>query len=165
MPNAIKMLQDDHNSVRVLCKQLPTLPGGNKDEEEKAAIQIVSMLRTHTTLEEELVYPVLAESHPDLIDHAQEEHAEASQLLDEIEKMSAGMELREAVMELLRAVEAHVSDEEETVFPLLTEALGVSGLEDLGRQMLGRQQDLMQAAPDTTGALTTAQPQITTPRI
>lgn len=165
MANAIKMLQDDHNSVRVLMKQLPTIQNGAQDEEEKAALQIVSLLQTHTTLEDEMVYPVLAESHPDLIKHAKEEHAEATELLKAVEKLPAGTELREAVSRLQMAVEEHVAEEEEKLFPLLTEALGVSGLEDLGRQMLARQQELMQAAEETTGAASAGRPKGIYPKI
>ena len=165
MANAIKMLQDDHNSVRVLMKQLPTIQNGAQDEEEKAALQIVSLLQTHTTLEAELVYPILADSHPDLIKHAEEEHAEAEQLLGEIEKASAGPELREIVQRLQMAVEEHVQEEEETLFPLLTDTLGVSGLEDLGRQMLARQQELMQQAEETTGAASAGRPKNIYPKM
>lgn len=165
MANAIKMLQDDHNSFRVLCNQLPMIENGSQDEEEKAAIQIVSILETHSTLEEELVYPVLADSHPDLVKHAEEEHAEAKALLKEIKKMEAGTELREAVMTLKEAVDAHVAEEEETLFPLLTEVLGIDGLEDLGLKMLTRQQELMQDAVETTGAAAVGQPKNIYPKI
>jgi iron-sulfur cluster repair protein YtfE (RIC family) len=165
MANAIKMLQDDHTSERTLFRQLPTIQNGAQDEEEKAAIQIISMLQTHTTLEEEMVYPILADAHPDLIKHAEEEHDEAKQLLKEIEKLPAGPELREAVLRLAESVEAHVAEEEEKVFPLLTEALGVSGLEDLGREMLGRQQELMQKAEETTGAASTGMPKNVYPKM
>lgn len=165
MANAIKMLQDDHNSFRMICRQLPTIQNGARDEEEKAALQLISLLETHTTLEEELVYPVLADSHPELIKHAEDEHAEAAELLADIKKMPAGIELREAVRALQEAVDKHVDEEEETLFPLLTEALGVSGLEDLGLQLMGRQQELMQAAEDTTGASATGMPKNVYPKM
>ncbi len=165
MPNAIKMLQDDHNSVRMLCSQVPSLQGGARDEEEKAALQIISLLQTHTTLEEELVYPVLAESHPDLIKHAEEEHDEAKRILAEIEKMPPSAEFRDAVTDLGEAVAAHAAEEEEKLFPLLTEALGVSGLEDLGHQMIARQQELMQHASETTDASATAMPKNIYPKL
>jgi len=165
MANAIKMLQDDHNSARILFNQLPMIQNGARDEEEKAAIHLISLLQTHTTLEEELVYPVLADAHPDLIKHSEEEHAEAKGIIAEIEKMPAGMELREAVHRLQEAVEAHVAEEEEKLFPLLTEALGVSGLEDLGRQLLSRQQELLQDAAETTGAAAAGMPKNIYPKL
>ncbi len=165
MANAIKMLQDDHNSVRMLCSQVPTLQGGARDEEEKAALQIISLLETHTTLEEELVYPVVADAHPDLIKHAEEEHDEAKRIVAEIKKMPPSAELREAVTQLGAAVAAHAAEEEEDLFPLLTEALGVEGLEDLGLRMLARQQELMQHAEETAGASATAMPKNVYPKL
>ena len=164
MANAIKMLQDDHNSVRVLCRQLPTIQSA-PDEEEKTAQAIVSLLETHTTLEQELVYPLLADAHPELIKHAEDEHAEAKELLKEVDRLPAGMELREAVLRLSESVEAHVAEEEEKLFPLLTEILGVGGLEDLGRQMMGRQQELMQKADETTGAAAAGMPKNIYPKM
>lgn len=165
MANAIKMLQDDHNSARVLFNQIPTIQGGAQDEEEKATLQLISLLQTHTTLEEEMIYPILKESHPDLIKHSEDEHDEAKQLIAELEKLPAGMELREMVQRLKIAVEEHVAEEEEKVFPLLSETLGVSGLEDLGRQMLGRQQELMQDAEETTGAASAGRPKNIYPKM
>ena len=165
MANAIKMLQDDHNSARILFNTLPTIQNGAQDEEEKAALQLISLLQTHTTLEQEMVYPLLADQYPDLIKHSEEEHDEAEQLIKEVEKLPAGMELREAVGRLQMAVEAHVAEEEEKLFPLLTEVVGVGGLEDLGRQMLARQQELMQKAEETTGAAETGRPKSIYPKI
>lgn len=165
MANAIKMLQDDHNSVRVLCRQVGMVQAGAQDEEEKAAQHLISLLQTHTTLEEELVYPVLAESHPDLIEHSEEEHAEAEELLGQIDGLPAGLELREIVARLQTALEKHMAEEEDKVFPLLTETLGVSGLEDLGREMMGRQQELMQKAVETTGAAAAGQPKNIYPKM
>jgi len=165
MANAIKMLQDDHNSVKMLFKQLPTIKAGSKDEEEKAALHIISLLETHTSLEAELVYPVLADANSELIKHAEDEHEEASSILAEIKKMPAGPEMRDAVSRLQVVVEAHVAEEEETVFPLLTEVLGVAGLEDLGREMMSRQQELMQDADETTGAASAGMPKNVYPKL
>lgn len=165
MPNAIKMLQDDHNSVRILCRQLPSLQAGTQGDEQKAARQLVSMLETHATIEEELVYPVLASAHPDLIARAEADHEVADGILAEIAELPAGIELREAVARLQDVLDRHVAEEEASVFPLLTDALGLSGLEDLGRQMALRQQELMAEAEDTTGAGATARTQNLSPRI
>jgi len=132
MANAIKLLQDDHNSVRMICRQLPTVQNGARDEEEKAALQLVSLLETHTTLIEELVYPVLADAHPQVIKESEDSHDQAGAILADIKKMPAGMELRETVQSLQAVFEVQAEREETTIFPLLTETLGLSGLEDSG---------------------------------
>ncbi len=165
MPNAIKMLQDDHNSVHMLCRQIPTLLAGTQDEEEKAAHQLVSMLQTHLKLEEELVYPLVASSAPDVVSGFEVAHAEMDEILAEIRAMPAGMPLRDAVTRLGEAVESHVVTQESTLFPLLSEALGISGLEDLSHGMMARQQELMQHAYETAGAAGTALPKNVYPKL
>ncbi len=167
MANAIKMLQDDHNSVRILFGQFHQIPGGQGDAAEKTARQIASLLITHSSLEEEFIYPVLAEVNKDLADESVAEHAEAKRLLDELDGMEAGTDsgLSELLTQLQAAIEAHVAKEEESVFPVLTDRLGVSELEDLGRKMLGRQQELMQENEDTTGAAQVGRPQTVYPKM
>jgi len=165
MANAIKLLQDDHNSVRMICRQLPTIQSGAGDEEEKAALQLVSLLETHTTLIEELVYPVLADAHPQVIKESEDAHDKAAAIVADIKKMPAGMELRETVQNLQAVFEVQAEREETTIFPLLTETLGLSGLEDLGHKMMGRQQELMQAAESTTGASATGMPKNVYPKL
>ncbi len=165
MANAIKILEDEHNAVNMLCSQMPTIQNGARAEEEKAAVRIVSLLKNHTALEEELVYPVLAESHPEFIELLEDEHEEANHLVAEIEAMPPDDELREAVMRLHLAIQKHVAEEEEKLFPLLNESLGRSGLEDLGLRMMHRQQELMQATVDQVGASATGQPKNIYPKL
>ena len=167
MANAIKMLQDDHNSVRILFGSFHQIPAGQGDQAATTAAQIASLLKTHTALEEELVYPVLAELAPEMVDEAKDEHDEAKRLLSEIEKTDSGTDgkLSALLTELQAAFTAHVEKEEDTVFPLLTEKLGVSQLEELGRVMLGRQQELLHEHASTTDAASAGRPQVTYPKI
>jgi len=167
MANAIKMLQDDHNSVRMLFGQFHQVPAGQGDMAEKAARQIASMLTTHAALEEEFIYPVLADINSDLADESVSEHDTVEGLLKDLEGIESGTDsgLSELLTQLQAAVQAHVEKEEEAVFPLLTEKLGVSQLEDLGRKMLGRQQELLQENADTTGAAQIGRPQTTYPKM
>lgn len=167
MANAIKMLQDDHNSVRILFGQFHQIPAGQGGQADTTAAQIASLLKTHTALEEELVYPVLAEIAPEMADEARDEHDEAKRLLSEIEKAESGTEgtLSALLTDLQAAFTAHVQKEEDTVFPLLSEKLGVSELENLGRAMLNRQQELLHEHASTTDAASAGRPQVTYPKI
>jgi len=167
MANAIKMLQDDHNSVRMLFGQFHQIPAGQGDVAEKTARQIAAMLTTHAALEEEFIYPVLAEHSPDLAEESVGEHDQAKKILKDLEGVESGTDsgLSELLTQLQAAVQAHVEKEEANVFPILVEKLGVSELEDIGHRMLGRQQTLMQENADTTGGSSAGRPQITTPRI
>jgi iron-sulfur cluster repair protein YtfE (RIC family) len=167
MANAIKMLQDDHNSVRILFGQFHQVPAGQGDVAENTATQIASLLTTHAALEEEFIYPALAEIDSDLAEHSKDEHAEVKRLLGEIEGAETGREgnLSALLTELQTNFESHVTEEEDKAFPLLTENLGISELEDMGRLMLTRQQELMQENAEIAGAAQAGRPAITTPRI
>jgi len=164
MPHAIKMLQDDNNSARILFGQIQAVPAGQADAEDKAAIQLASMLTTHNVLENEFINPMLARLAPALADECVAEHDSANRLLTEIEGLD-GMERRDAILALQEVVQAHGVTQETSVFPLLTERLGVIELEDLGRSMMTRQQELLHEGADTTGAAETAGQHFVTPRI
>ena len=167
MANAIKMLQDDHNSMRILFGQFHMIPAGQGEQAGTTAAQIISTLKTHASLEEDLVYPLLAEDNKELADHAEDEHDEMKRLVKEIEKTEPGTDsgMSELLTQLQEVFTAHVEEEEDKVFPLLSEKLGVSQLEDLGRVMLSRQQELLQEHASTTDAAQAGRPAITTPRI
>lgn len=158
MPNAIKMLQDDHNSARILFGQIQQVPAGQADAEEKATLQIAALLRAHTTLEEEFIYPLVAEHDRALADAYQADHDEAERLIGQIEDLPTGLALRDVMVQLQDAVKAHVDQEEESLFPLLAAKLDVVQLEDLGSLMMTRQQELLQEGEDTAGAAETAGP-------
>lgn len=95
MPNAIKMLQDDHNSIRILFGQIQQVPAGQADVEAKAALQVESMLTTHMALMQEFIVPVLAEASPELAAKTETDHEEVGRLLDMAKALPSCMERRE----------------------------------------------------------------------
>lgn len=155
MPNAIKMLQDDHNSIRILLGQIQQVPAGQADVEDQAALQIESMLTTHIVLMEEFILPLLAKEDPDLVAQSEADYAEVGRLLGMASELPGGME-RRAVFGLVQdLVQDHVVRQDDDVIPLISDRLGVVALEDLGRDMMGRQQELMRRGVDTVGAAET----------
>jgi hemerythrin-like domain-containing protein len=165
MANAIKVLLDGHNSVRIMCIQLPAILPGDHDEEEAAATRLVALLRNHSTLEEEMVYPLLADRYPDLIEQSEAEHEAADRILAEIEERPAGPELRRNVADLWALVQQHVAKEEREVFPLLEQMFDLGGLEALGRRMIGRQQELIQESVETVGSAAAGRPKNIYPKL
>lgn len=165
MPNAIKMLQDDQNSARILFGQIQQVPAGHSLDEDKAALQLAAMLTTHNTLVEEFIHPVLAKFDPAVAEESERGYGQTRRLLGEIDDLPSGMDRRDVMVTLQGIVKDQGEMNEKSVYPLLTEKLGVSGLEDLGRVMLSRQQELLQDGEDTTGAASTAGPQSVTPKI
>ena len=156
MPNAIKMLQDDNNSMHILLGQVQLIPAGQADAEDKAAAQVASMFTTHSRLEDEFITPMLTELHPELAAESDDEHAEAKRLLARIEALPAGLARRHVIAEFSDVVKAHKLTQEASVFPLLIKMLDVGQLEALGRRMQAAEQPLRHAAVDTTSAAETA---------
>ncbi len=165
MANAIKILQDDHNSVRILFGQAQQVTAGRSGDEDKVALQLASMLRAHNTLEEEFIHPLLKRLNPSMADAWTGEHDTTRELLAEIERLPSGMERREVIGRLREVVKAHADNHDTSIFPFLLEKLDLVAMEDLGRAMHIRQQELLHDGVDTTGAASTARPATIHPNI
>jgi hemerythrin superfamily protein len=131
--DVIELLQQDHRNVEGLFSDYQS----SKDDE--TAEQICRELEMHTTVEEEIVYPRLAEIDAELEQHAEEEHDKAKELIDQIRAKPddvAGL-----VEQLQQAVQHHVNEEENKAFPEMRARLGAD-LEDLGAAVTERKQTL-----------------------
>ncbi len=93
------------------------------------------MLTVHTQIEEEIFYPAVRKATGDdaLLDHAEEEHQEAKDLIARIQGLSADDdEYDDCVKQLAQAIMSHVMEERERVFlearysPLDLRALAVT---------------------------------------
>lgn len=150
--NACELLDADHIAVKhlfVAYAQLamgPTAPG-NAAERRALALKICAELKQHTQLEETIFYPEVRKTVPEasaLLDEAEQEHAEAKELIAKIEGMSdADAALDDTVAELNRAIEHHVKEERDELFPMVKGA-GTLDLDALGQQM---RESLEAAAP------------------
>jgi len=140
--DAIKLLEADHEEVEMLFEQYEAA----RDDNTKAmtAEQICKCLTVHATIEEELFYPhareVLDQSDQFMLDDAEQEHAEAKEMITKIMTLSTGDELDHCVAQLKVAIEHHVSDEEDELFPKL-EDMGMETM-NLGIQMETRKKQL-----------------------
>lgn len=129
MPSVVALLKQDHRTVE---KMFTEFEGSG---EQSLADQICSEIDQHAQLEEQLVYPVLrSDVSAEMADHAEEEHAEARQIIGRIRQTSDPEHLSEVVGELKRAIEAHVEEEETGVFPKMENELGAERLEQMGRE-------------------------------
>ena len=141
--NACELLDADHIAVKhlfVAYAQLATGPAapGNADERRALALKICAELKQHTQLEETLFYPEVRKAVPEanaLLDEAEQEHDEAKGLIAKIEGMGeADAALDDTVAELARAIEHHVKEERDELFPMVKGA-GTLDLDALGQQM------------------------------
>ena len=132
MPSVVNVLKQDHRTVEKMFSDY--------QESQDASIveQICNELDTHTRLEEEIVYPVLRSDVPEgegMAQHAEDEHKEARQLIGRIRQTSEPEHLDELVQELQSAIEEHVSEEENEVFPKMESALPADRLEEMGAEV------------------------------
>jgi iron-sulfur cluster repair protein YtfE (RIC family) len=141
MPDAITLLKQDHRTVERLFDRF------QRTGDAEVAKTICQELRTHTSLEEEIVYPVLRkEVDRTLAAEAIKEHQEAKQLIRKIESTkTAGAQLRQLVMKLEAAIEHHVQEEETEVFPKMKRQLGTD-LTRMGEEIARRKTPKVRSA-------------------
>jgi hemerythrin superfamily protein len=143
MPDPIEMLEQDHRRVEELYAQW------QQSKDRTVAQQICLELTVHALVEEQSVYPVLADSVPqgeELEEEAEQEHAEAKELIAQIERAGfTGQQAEQLVDELMSAVNHHVEEEENEIFPKMRSALAADKLEALGATAAQIKQEQMAA--------------------
>jgi len=128
-----KMLEQDHRTVEGLFSQFES-SGDHEIVEE-----ICNELEVHASVEEELVYPKLAEFDPELEQHAEEEHGEMKSLIAQLRSGSG--DTMALVDRLKSTVQDHVEEEESQAFPELRERLG-DELQRIGQAAQERKREL-----------------------
>lgn len=131
--DATTLLEQDHRKVEDLFARY------ENEHDERTLHQICRELELHTTLEEELVYPRLAELDHTMVERAEEEHAEARELIAQIE--AGDPDAAMLTSQLHKAMQQHVSQEESEAFPLMRERMS-DDLETLGDQLDQRRRQL-----------------------
>jgi iron-sulfur cluster repair protein YtfE (RIC family) len=130
MPSVISLLKQDRRTVEKLFSEF------EGSGESSVADQICDEIDLHAQVEEQVVYPVLREDvSAEMADHAEEEHAEARQIIGRIRQTTNPEHLGEVVGELKSAIEEHVQEEESEVFPKMESTLGTKRLERLGEEV------------------------------
>ena len=136
MPNVIELLNTDHREVEDLFAQFEST------QDHSIALKICNELTVHATVEEEIVYPVLASIDRSVEQEAEHEHAEAKQLIARIQAMSEDdPSLVPTMQELQRGIQHHVEEEEGEAWDKLRSGAG-SQLWLLGTQVEDRKRQL-----------------------
>jgi len=119
--DAVDLLDSDHKLVQKLFIQYQTFAefGAPDDARQKLAERICAAITIHAQIEEEIFYPAVREATGDnaLLDHAEEEHQEAKDLIARIQGMSpADADYDDCVTQLAEAIMMHVMEERERLF-------------------------------------------------
>ena len=148
--DACELLDADHIAVKHLFVEYARLAFAGADVaravDTKLALarKICSELTVHAQIEEEIFYPALRDAidEPELLDHAEAEHQEAKAMIAQIQGRSApDAAMDELVAQLNRAIELHVKEERDVLFPKARSADSLD-LDALGAQLRQRQEDL-----------------------
>ena len=138
--DAIFLLEDDHAAMQGLFSEFRKFHAEGTegvDEMKQALIDdACAMLEVHTKIEEEIFYPAARECLPDdpgLMDVAEAQHHVAKEMINRIQLGSAADEETCALfLELSDAIERHIREEEDEMFPKVREA-GMNTAEVGGR--------------------------------
>jgi hemerythrin superfamily protein len=144
--SAIELLKSDHDEVE---KMFEEYEDGKEDADAQSKEELVEAickaLEVHAQLEEELFYPAFreVEDMEDLLDEAAVEHETVKMLVAQLEASTPDDMLYDArVTVLSEYVKHHVREEEGEIFPKARSS--TVDLEDLGRVMMSRKEELQQ---------------------
>jgi hemerythrin superfamily protein len=156
--DACELLDADHIAVKHLFVEYARLAVAaaqdSTAERAQLAARICEELTVHARIEEEIFYVALRKAAPEagvLLDEAQSEHQEAKELIAQIQSLgTASPEMDDLVSKLAWAVEHHVKEERDELFPKARTAKKLD-LAALGEQLRVRQQALEASATATRG--------------
>jgi hemerythrin superfamily protein len=137
-----EMLKTDHRHVQELFSKFEE---ADKRARSSIADEALAALEVHAAIEEELVYPAIAEvvEEEELVNEAKEEHHVAKLLIKELHKMGAGDAKFPTKFKVLgEIVRHHIEEEEGEMFPQAEE--GGLETEQLSQDVVKRKDKLMQ---------------------
>jgi len=139
--DVIEILEHDHREVEQMFAELESLRGASTDEEQarrkELTEQVTIELVRHSVAEEVLVYPkVEKQVSAEEAEHAREEHAEAEETLQRLEKLDAddpGFD--DELATLMAEIRHHIEDEEGQMFAHMRQVIDEDELRTLGERV------------------------------
>jgi hemerythrin-like domain-containing protein len=136
--DAIVVLRAEHKEIKRLFRRFERAE--DKAERQELVTQIIDLLKSHTRIENEVMYPRVRTMVPDLesdVLESYEEHHVADLLCAELAELTPDDERFVAkTTVLIESVEHHIEEEEENWFPDVREALGRKELQEIGADMI-----------------------------
>jgi hemerythrin-like domain-containing protein len=148
--DAIKLLTQDHQTVRQLLTQLEETTTRAVKKRADLLAEIAVQLKAHTTIEEEIFYPAFKAAGDKSDDammyfEALEEHRAAGDLvLPDLQNTPTDSEKFSGRAKVLKElVEHHADEEEKEMFKRATPLMNASELKTLGEQLETRKAELL----------------------
>ena len=146
--DAISLLKKDHEKVRGLLKRLESAADKGDDRAEDLLAQVDREVKIHSQVEEEIFYPAFKEAarskeDTKLFFEAAEEHHVVDLVMPEVHEAEGGDEDFAAKTKVLKdLIEHHADEEEKEMFPKAKKLIGREELQELGRRIKARKQEL-----------------------
>ncbi len=103
------------------------------------ALDLCDLVERHSTMEKEVLYPLMEKVDQDAAQDARGEHETVDELVDRAREASDRKDLRAVVGELAQALRDHLPVEERTHLPAMEDELGVARMNELGMDLLSWQ--------------------------
>ena len=139
--DVIEVLEHDHREVEEMFSELESLRGASTEEDKQRrkdlTEQVTIELVRHSVAEEVLVYPkVEAQVSKEEVEHAREEHAEAEETLQRLEKLDADdPKFDDELKTLMDEIRHHIEDEEGEMFAHMRQEIDPDELRKLGARV------------------------------
>ena len=142
--DALQLLKEDHERVEKLLDKLVATTDRGIQTRRDLLEKISAEIKTHTKLEEEIVYPAFREagerkSDERLYYEAKEEHHAADKVLSDLRRADPSTAAFGGKAKVLcELVKHHADEEEKEMFPRIRELLSKDELVELGERMKAR---------------------------
>lgn len=138
----MEALKRDHRYVKQLFDRY--LNTDDVAVKREAGPEIIRALELHADLEEAVFYPKVRNIDPGLVDHSEQEHQEARQLMEQLKSIDmTHPQCDQLFRQLADAVLHHVESEEQQLFPKVQQS-GID-LEALGLEMQAYESNALSA--------------------
>jgi hypothetical protein len=147
--DAITLLKEDHRLFKKLLAEGEETTERAKKTRMDLLERLVTELKAHETIEEEILYPALKkyEKAKDIVLEGYEEHHVADLIVGELRDTAAGDERWAAKFAVLKEnLEHHIEEEEEDMFKKARAIFDRAELVELGVRMQARRNEVRKAA-------------------
>ena len=139
--DVIEVLEHDHREVEQMFAELKSLRGAStedaKSRRKALTEQVTIELVRHSVAEEVLVYPQVEDKvSAEEAEHARQEHAEAEETLQRLEKLDADdPAFDDELATLMAEIRHHIDDEEGQMFMHMRQVIDADELGKLGSRV------------------------------
>lgn len=137
--DVFSILTHDHREVEELFGKIEQTPQSSHDERRRLVDQAIIELVRHSVGEEQYLYPATRQYVPggdEIADRELSEHNRAETVMKELEQADAAdARFGELLGQLMRDIRQHVQEEENELFPQLSQHTDRETLQDLGQKV------------------------------